>query len=142
MTLDRLARALSHCAALGIDVEWVDLGEKRRGEYRRHKNLISLNWRMTLAQSAAACGHELGHERYGDTCTTTANDRRAWEYGAGLLITPEEYAEAEDFVGDHLGALAIELGVTVPMIRAWRRWWASRSGVTCSAEALDGRLTG
>jgi uncharacterized protein DUF955 len=125
--IDRLDLALRHCADLCIDVEWADLGEYRRGEYRRHHpGRITLNWRLTLQQSAATLGHELGHERFGDTCSTPANERRAWEYGAALLIKPREYREAERLVGHHLSALAIELGVTPKLIEAWRRWWKTK----------------
>lgn len=126
MTVDRLDLVLQHCADLGIDVEWADLGDRRRGDYRRHHNRITLNWRLTLRQSAATLAHELGHERFGDTCSTPRNERRAWEYGAALLIRPREYREAEQLVGHQVSALAIELGVTPKLIEAWRRWWESK----------------
>lgn len=126
MTRDRLDRALQHCSDLGLDVDWQDLGDHRRGEYRRLRNRITINVRLTMAQAAATCGHELGHERFGDTCTTAANERRAWQYGAALLITPAEYRAAERLVGHHPAALALELGVTPKLIGAWREWWWQR----------------
>lgn len=126
MTRNRLDLALRHCADLCIDVEWSDMGDFRRGEYRRQRNLITLNVRLTAAQAAATCGHELGHERFGDTCSTPANERRAWQYGAALLITPAEYRFAESLVGPHPGALALDLGVTPKLIHAWRDWWTVR----------------
>lgn len=126
MIRDRLDLALQHCSDLGIHVEWADLGDHLRGNYQRRKNLIVLNRRLTAAQGAATCGHELGHERFGDTCTTAANERRAWQYGAALLITPADYAVAESLVGHHPGALANELGVTPKLIEAWRDWWEQR----------------
>lgn len=118
---------LVHCADLGLDVEWDDLGAKRRGEYRRDRDLIKLNPRLTRRQATATLAHELGHEKFGDTCTTPANERRAWEYGAALLVTPAEYRKAEAEVGHHLAALAIELEVTPKCIDAWRRWWLRTS---------------
>lgn len=120
---DRLDLVFQHCADLGIDVEWADLGEYRHGEYHWQGDRIILSLRLTQAQAASTLAHELGHRRFGDTCSTPANERRAWEYGAALLITAEEYAAAEDLVGHHVSALAIELGVTVRLIQAWRRWW-------------------
>lgn len=126
MTRDRLDALFQHCADLGIDVEWTDLGAVRRGEYRRLGDRIALNWRLTRRQATATLGHELGHHRFGDTCSTPVTERRAWEYGAALLITPSEYAEAEASVGHRPSALAIELEVTPKLIEAWCRWWEKR----------------
>lgn len=115
-----------HCADLGINVEWDDLGSHRRGEYHHYQGVIVLNPRLTARQVVATLAHELGHHRFGDTCSSPANERRAWEYGAAMLISPREYREAEDLVGHHLAALAIELDVTPKLVEAWRRWWATR----------------
>lgn len=115
-----------HCADLGIQVEWASLGDNRRGEYRRHGDRIVLNLRLTARQAVSTLAHELGHHRFGDRCSTGANERRAWEYAAALLITPEEYEEAEEVVGHQVSALALELGVTPRLIEAWRDWWLQR----------------
>lgn len=123
---DRLDLLFQHCADLGIDVEWDDLGEYQRGEYRHHEGRIVLNPRMNQAQAASTLAHELGHHAFGDTCTSPAIERRAWEYGAALLIEPTEYRWAEALVGHHVSALAIELGVTPRLIEAWRCWWEHR----------------
>lgn len=100
-----------------------DLGDRRRGAYFHDQGVIRLNLRLTRAQATATLAHELGPHRFGDTCTTPANERRAWEYGAALLITPREYATAEREVGHHLAALALELGVTPRIIGSWHDWW-------------------
>lgn len=126
MTRDRLDHLFQHCADLGLIVEWADLGTYRRGQYRRTGDEITLNWRLTRAQATATLAHELGHQRFGDTCSTPAVERRAWEYGASMLIAPAEYQRAESMVGHHASALAIELAVTPKLIEAWRRWWLTR----------------
>lgn len=126
MTRDRLDELFKHCADLGIDVDWCDLGDRRRGDYFHDGGVIRLNLRLTRAQATATLAHELGHHRFGDRCSTPANEQRAWEYGAALLITPREYAAAEREVGHHRAALAIELGVTPRLIGAWRDWWEKR----------------
>lgn len=126
MTRDRLDELYKHCADLGVEVDWCDLGDRRRGDYFRDEGVVRLNLRLTRAQATATLAHELGHHRFGDTCSTAANERRAWEYGAALLITPREYATAERQVGHHLSALAIELGVTPKLVEAWRRWWSTK----------------
>lgn len=115
---------LHHCADLGIDVVYEDLGHLRhRGEWRWWKREIALHHSLTVAQMASVLAHELGHVRFGDTCSTPAAERRAWEYAGAVLITPTEYAAAEEQVGPHLGALAKELDVTVRLVEGWRRWW-------------------
>lgn len=114
---------LQHCADLGLEVDWADLGDRRRGEYWRDNDLIVLSTRLTQRQAVVCLAHEIAHAHFGDTCSTPAIERRAWEYAAGFLISPQEYAEAERMVGCHPAALALELDVTVKLIRAWRRWF-------------------
>ncbi len=132
-TRDRLHELFQHCAALGVHVEWGDLGELRRGEFRRDTNTIVLNHRLTGPQVVACLAHELGHARLGHGCSTPANERRAWDYAAALVIAPDEYAAAEARVGPDPAALAVELAVTRRLIEAWRRWWPTQRGSLASA---------
>ncbi len=117
-----------HAADLGLECEWRDLGDTRRGEYWDDRKLIVLNRRLTVSQSNAALAHELGHAIYGDRCSTPAAERRADEVGAALAIPISDYREAEKHVGEHAGALAQALDVTPRLVFAWRRW-ALRMGV-------------
>lgn len=126
MKRDRLDSLYQHAVDLGLDVEWADLGEYRRGDYQRSKSLIRLNHRLTVVQATATLAHEIGHAIFGHTCSSPANERKAWEMGASLVITPAEYARAEAIVGPHVGALAVELEVTPRLIEAWRRWYTKR----------------
>jgi Zn-dependent peptidase ImmA (M78 family) len=125
-TRDRLDELFQHCADLGVQVEWRDLGETRRGEFRRLTNTIVLNSRLTGTQALACLAHELGHAFLGHSCSTPANEQRAWEYAAAQLITPADYSAAEARVGPETAALAIELAVTPRLIEGWRRWWLKR----------------
>ncbi len=122
---DRLDHLFQHCADLGVDVEWTDLGTHRRGCVPRH-GVIELNPRMIRRQVIATLAHEIGHVTFGDAHSTPANERRAWEFGASFLISPGEYRSAEERVGEHPCALALELEVTPRLIEAWRRWWLTR----------------
>lgn len=120
--MDRFDRLAQHAADQDIDVEWCfDLPDEYHGFYE--SGVIWLNYRCTMAQAVSALAHELGHAEFGDTCTSEAIERRADEWGASFAITAEEYAEAEEVVGEHAGALARALGVTRDLILAWRRWW-------------------
>lgn len=115
-----------HCVDLGIDVEWTDLGSTRRGEYDWRHDRIVLSRRMTVPQLVSSFAHEFAHAVFGDRCSVPAKERRAWEYAAAFLITPAEYAAAEQLVGCHPNALAAHLGVTPRLIEAWRRWWETK----------------
>lgn len=126
MARDRLNLLYQHCADLGVDVDWADLGDHRRGEYHHHGDRIVLNLRLTARQATACLAHELGHQAFSDTCSSARNERRAWRYGAALVITPDEYRAAEAIVGHHLAALAIELEVTPKLVEAWRAWYGMR----------------
>lgn len=133
----RLDLLFQHCADLDVMVEWADLGGRHHGFYRHRDDTIVLDLRLTRAQATACLAHELGHQRFGDTCSTPANERRAWQYGAALVITPREYERAEASVGHHLGALASELGVTPRLIEAWREWWETRGREASRRARLD-----
>lgn len=125
-----------HCADLDVMVEWCRLRPGRRGSYRFSNNTIQLGLHLSRRQAIATLAHEVGHQRFGDTCSTPANERRAWEFGAALVITPLEYRAAEGQVGSDARALAIELDVTPKLIEAWRRWWLVR-GQFIHAALLD-----
>lgn len=122
----RLDLLYAHCADMGLDVLWEDLGECRRGEYRADEQVIYLNRRLTRCEATATLAHEVAHHLSGDRCSTPPVERRAWERGAAIIITPAEYAMAEQIVGHHVNALAAELGVTAHLITAWRRWFERR----------------
>lgn len=142
MTRDRFDVFSQHCADVGLTVTWRDLGPKRRGQCQCSADTIVLNPRMTLVQAASTGVHEFGHWAFGDRRSTPINERRAWEYGASLLIEPCEYAAAEGVVGCHPNALALELGVTVRLVEAWRRWWLRQDAgrVDVSTHELESAL--
>lgn len=121
---DKFDRLCWHAADLGLDVLWSwDLPDDCHGFYEDADRLIVLNYQCTQAQAVAALAHEVAHGVFGDRCSTEAVERRADEYGASLVIEPEEYAAAEQLVGSHPGALARQLEVTRDLVLAWRRWW-------------------
>lgn len=120
---ERFAALVDLCWAHGLTIEWVDLGPKRHGQYRRRLHRIDLNWNLNLRQLVPGLGHEFAHYVYDDGCSTTFAERRAWEYAARMLITPGEYERAERIVGPSVNAIAIELDLTPITVEAWRRWW-------------------
>lgn len=118
-----------HAADMGLLVEWrTDLPARRHGEYLHDERIVRLNYLLTGTEALAALAHELGHATFGDTTSTPAIERRADEFGATFIISAAEYAQAEEIVGSHPGAIARELGVTHRSVLAWRRWWAKHHG--------------
>lgn len=131
---DRFDVLARHAADLRIDITWTfDLPDDEHGYYEDDDRLIVLNYRCTHAQAVSALAHEVGHGIFGDRCSTEAVERRADEIGASLVITAEEYADAEAEVGPHAGALARRLDVTRDLVLAWRRWWWRRGARSLSA---------
>lgn len=123
----RLDLLYAHAADLGIEVEWCHLSGSRRGEYRDDDRTILLAHGLTRVQATATLAHELGHALHRDICSTPANEKRAWEVGAALVISVGEYAAAEREVGEHPGALAVALEVTPVLVEGWRRWYRRTS---------------
>jgi Zn-dependent peptidase ImmA (M78 family) len=116
----------------GLTVEWDPrLGDYLRGLYDHASRTIILNSRLPVRALRCTLAHELGHAWYGHRWTGDPHaDQRAEEladeHGTQLLIAPAEYARAERLVGPEAGALALELDVTVWMVRAWQS--AARRG--------------
>lgn len=105
---------MARAVAMGLRVKFRDLG-RRHGELH-HSGLIYINHRRTLLRQRVTLAHELGHYHHGHDWSRehdrVRDEREADQYAARLLITPDAYADAESHVGEHLGALARELGVT------------------------------
>lgn len=128
LTRDRFDVFMQHCSDVGVEVEWQEL--RVRGHCLAREDRIILNRQLTFVQAASTGMHEFAHWSFGDLVSTPAAERRAWEYGASLLVEPAEYARAESIVGSDPRALALELDVTVRVIEAWRRWWQRRGHLT------------
>lgn len=80
---------------------------------------------LAYAEALCAVAHELGHayhqDDYADDHLRDARqEARADRWAVRVLVTQKAYAEAEQLVGSHPGALALELGVTVEYVHIWR----------------------
>lgn len=110
----------------GITVQWwmptsQGASDRRRGEYHHDSKQITIRPGMTAKQVLCTLTHELAHAYYGDGISSPSREARAWDWAARVLVDPDAYAHAEQVVGPHPGALAVELSVTVPVIVAWQR---------------------
>ena len=78
-------------------------------------------------------------ERFGHSCSSPANERRAWEYAAALVITPSGVRRRGGARRSRPAGLAIELAVTPRLVEAWRRWWHKRGRTGDRAHRLEPR---
>ncbi|MBW4813133.1 ImmA/IrrE family metallo-endopeptidase [Rhodococcus qingshengii] len=113
--------------SMGVTVVERFLPGRQRGRYVHARRSIVLNADMNHRQKTATFGHELGHANYEHEHGTATNaiialrqERKADEFAAKLLIDRYDYEVAERMYGPHIPTLAVQLGVTVPIIYAWQ----------------------
>lgn len=96
-----------------------------KGYYLHHSRMISLRDDLTERQLRSTLAHEIGHAVRGDIPTGTIFDQRAERaadnFAANLLITEEAYIESEQRHDGRLDPMAHDLGVTVHLLKTWRR---------------------
>lgn len=118
------ALLLDMADALGVSVEHTPLA-RRDGEYRHDLKLIRLREGMTLRLERSILAHELGHAVFGDVVSkhgpvNAKQERRADEWAALRLITPQAYAAAEERWHGHVGAIAYDLGVISRLVTTYQ----------------------
>lgn len=111
--------------ALGVRVTHVSL-RGRDGEYRHDLKRIRLQEGMTLRMERSILAHELGHAVFGDVPSkfgpvNAKQERRADEWAALRLITPDAYRAAEANWDGHISAMAYDLCVISRLVEAYQR---------------------
>ena len=100
------------------------LPDKTYGLYDESKRLILIDRRMTYTRKRCTLMHELVHWLHGDqTCTGVIgnrHERRTRPETAGRLITPLEYATAEATYDGEAYSMAVELGVTMQVLKDYQ----------------------
>lgn len=126
---------IEHASRIGLRIKYADLG--RRTAELHSSGLVFVNPHRALVLQRAAVAHECGHWVHGHDWTRdhdrARDERQADEYAARLLITPAGYAEAERVAGEHVGAIARELGVTARLVELWRDSYLRQVGVIRTA---------
>lgn len=120
-TLDDL---LDHAHGLGLEV----VEQPLRGSLNAvllEGGRVVLNRARSEATRCYALAHECGHWHYGHDWRL-AHDRerdehQADRYAAHLLISPIEYARAEEMFDGHLGAISRELLVPTHVLQIWQQ---------------------
>ncbi|NKG22249.1 ImmA/IrrE family metallo-endopeptidase [Paeniglutamicibacter terrestris] len=92
----------------------------RNGVYYHELGMIILDQGLCESTERFTLAHELGHAHYGHLDSSPANEMKADEYAARLLISHERYAQAES-LGDSHNFIAQELGLPLRAIEAYCR---------------------
>ncbi|MCI1673183.1 MAG: hypothetical protein LKI34_03040 [Bifidobacterium tibiigranuli] len=113
-----------YAASLGVDVCSDKLPTGRQGMYVRALNLIVVERHTTYRVKRCALAHELIHWEYQDAgcdgMTMLREERRARQLTASMLVSPAEYASAEQvYEGERL-CMASDLDVTLQILDDYR----------------------
>lgn len=105
--------------ARGYHIRWHKRGPK--AAWIPARNTISIRYGMDDTETLCSLAHELGHAYYNDPAGHYgAHELRANRFAAQLLISPTEYALAEEIYGPYPQRLAQELGVTIKVLETWQ----------------------
>lgn len=105
----------------GLTVHATHMPDGYLGYYEPDARRIWFDIRLTIAERRVTIAHELGHEYYGDVCSSRRAEHRADAYAAHLLVDPVEYARLEMYESD-IETMAEAFAVTEDCIRDFRRF--------------------
>lgn len=130
ITIDVLERQAEH---MGLKVLESDIPGTTCGLYcDRLRTIWLADWLNDRQRLCTLC-HELVHARYRDLgCGTRFGvkcERRARRETASTLISPVEFAMAEEVYGDNAWMMAAELGVTIQVLEDYRQLLEERSRI-------------
>jgi Domain of unknown function (DUF955). len=127
---------------LGVTVEFTDLSHLgRNGDCHARTGRVRLHNHLPRRATRSVLAHELAHYVFGDVPSkfgpvNAKQERRADEWAALQLITPDAYRDAEMLRGGHIPSMAHDLGVISRTVEAYQRVLA-RIGDTVY---VDGRM--
>jgi Zn-dependent peptidase ImmA (M78 family) len=114
---------MERAVSLGCRVYFLPIPNTHYG-YLATATDIVINSRLTHNHQREVLAHELGHVHYGHDLRlmhdSPADELRADQYAAQLLISPAEYALAEALHDGHGGGIAQELGLSTKMVKTWQ----------------------
>lgn len=99
----------------------------RNGVYYHELDLIILDYSLSPFEERFTLAHELGHAHFGHRSSEPANEVKADEYAAKLVISHDDYAAAE-IICDSPAFIAQELGVSLRAVEAYCRTQARGEG--------------
>ena len=111
----------AEAARLGVHVTWQELPCGICGVYDWRRDRIVLHDGLTPVQARCTLCHELEHVRHGDRSCTGKGEARARRRTALRLVSPVDYAAAEQVYDGCAWRIACELGVTMQVVEDYRR---------------------
>ncbi len=113
---------------MGVFVDFDDMGwlpKGHKGGWFPEFELILLAQNLNHVEQLCTLAHELGHAHHGHVpgaqgWWSARQEQQADQFAVELLISPGEYALAENLYGPAASAIAHELGVTIHVITTWR----------------------
>lgn len=111
----------AEAARLSVHVTWQELPCGICGVYDWPHNRIVLHDGLTPVQARCTLCHELEHVRHDDRSCTGNGEARARRRTALRLVSPVDYAAAEQVYDGNTWLMAVELGVTVQVLNDYRR---------------------
>lgn len=119
-----MQQLFDYADAFGLTVEYAPL-RNRDGEYRDDLKRIRLREGMPIRLLRSVLAHELGHAVFGDVPSmfgpsNAKMERRASEWAALRLITPDQYREVEQIRDGHVASMAHDLGVVDWIVTAYQ----------------------
>lgn len=137
ITIDVLER---QAEAMGLKVLESDIPGTTCGLYCERLNTIWLaDWLNDRQRLCTLC-HELVHAKYRDLgCGTRFGvkcERRARRETASTLISPVEFAMAEEVYGENAWMMAAELDVTMQVLTDYRQILSERTRIIRSCGRL------
>ena len=91
------------------------------GAYFHTEHLIIIDARLTPCEQLATLAHEYIHALCGHSCTCSpVVERLVDQRAAHLLITPQQYANAETLHDGNLASIADDLHLPLWLVRAYQ----------------------
>ncbi len=118
-----MGELLDYAGERGVKVEWVRMRRGFAGAASALTGTVYLDWGLESRprHAISVLAHELGHVALGHDCAQNADgEEAANRWAARMLISPAEYAVAECLYGTNPSVLAVELGVTRSIVKAWQ----------------------
>lgn len=118
-----------------LDLRVIERAGANLGGYHHGSRTIRLDPKMPRRVARSVLAHELAHHVFGDQPSPygpvrAKQERRANEWAALRLITPEAFAEVEQLRDGHTASMAHDLDVMPELVEAFRRLLLRVGGVT------------
>lgn len=105
-----------------------------KGYWVPDRNLISIRSDLNDLEARCTFAHELAHALLGHPgCTTAKDELKAHRRAAQMLISPADYAAAEETYEGNPIAIAADLQVTQYLLAVWQQWWQTSGQFTTAA---------